>query len=161
MTLAKYRKLFFKLFGQRWGLELSPVSFNATGERYLDRYILYLGPINLRLHKFYRGDDLRAPHDHPWWFITFPFSTYYEQVEFIRLGRSGLDAKWVREPRVVKAFRFHYRPARYRHIVYGRFGRSLKQMRKPFWTFVIAGSVSNAWGFWPAPTTFVPWREWK
>lgn len=170
MTLNKYRKFFVKMFGQRWGLELSPVSFNSTGERYLDRYILYLGPVNLRLHKFYRGDDLRAPHDHPWWFITFPFKSYTEEVEFcgcfpslpptdlngcdIRTGYCNASR---RRNRHVGSFRFHYRPAKYRHIVIGRADGSTE----PFWTFVIAGSVSNRWGFWPKPDQFVPWREWK
>ena len=33
---------------------------------YLDRRMLWLGPIKIRIHTFYSGDDDSAPHDHPW-----------------------------------------------------------------------------------------------
>jgi len=48
---------------------------------YLERWIIWLG-FTIRLHKFHKGDDDRAFHDHPWWFITMPFSAYLERTPF-------------------------------------------------------------------------------
>src|SRR5580692_11012239 len=76
------RQWFIQWRGARWGFESSRVwgSYRDSAEPYLDRYILYFWPITLRLHRFWRGDDDRAPHDHPWWFITIPFTSYVEAV---------------------------------------------------------------------------------
>ena len=46
-------------------------------EAYLERWIIWCG-FTLRLHKFHKGDDDRAFHDHPWWFITLPLRSYTE-----------------------------------------------------------------------------------
>jgi len=154
---------FITIFGRRLGPEFSRVMLGA--ERYLDRYIVYLLGGTLRLHKFWRGDDQRAPHDHPWWFITFPFRSYLEEYwtpvsEWDGKGpyhSYDWRSDWVSRLRVVKAWRFHFRPAKFRHIVIGRADGS----KKPFWTLVISGGVSNAWGFWPKPDSFVPYKEWK
>jgi hypothetical protein len=149
----------------RFGFEYSRVGLGDTP--YLDRYILYVGTGTLRLHKFWRGDDMRAPHDHPWWFITFPFRTYTEIAEVCKYGggvpndQTGVPSDAVnlctqrcirRIERTVTAWRPHFRPALYRHIV--------KDAACPFWTFVITGGPSNSWGFWPRPERFVPHREW-
>jgi len=127
--------------GKAWfGLEHSLI---GDTEKYLERWIIYVGGGTLRLHKFWQGDDDRAPHDHPWWFVTFPLRSYEEIVV----------ENAVKIRRTVKAFRFHYRSAKFRHIVIGA--------GKPFYTFVITGTRTNAWGFWPGSETFIPWREWK
>jgi hypothetical protein len=132
----------FKPGKRWWGLEFSTVLHDDSP--YLQRWIVYLGGFTLRLHKFHRGDDDRAPHDHPWWFITFPFRSYEEVVP-----EGG-----VLMHRVVKAFRFHYRPATYQHIV------KMPPGAKPFFTFVISGQRSRGWGFWPSPTQFIDYKEW-
>jgi len=179
-----YKPWFITLFGRRIGFEYSRVGLGETP--YLDRYILYiLGP-TLRLHKFWRGDDDRAPHDHPWVFWTFPLRSYVETVEYCCEGEYGPHvpeetcmvtsrcingineqfawAKYpgwqdtiIRRDNIVPAFRISKRPAKYRHIVRGRADGS----DKPFWTFVVSGSVTNKWGFWPKAWKFVPWREWR
>lgn len=160
---ACYKPFFVTVRGRRFGFEYSRVGIAPPGLEevpYLDRYILYLGGLCVRLHKFWRGDDDRAPHDHPWNFWTFPLTSYVETVEepgwdgTLRPGQLCRHA-W-RHRNVVKAFRLHYRRAKYRHIVLGRADGS----KKPFWTFVITGKVVNKWGFWPQPNRFVPWREW-
>jgi hypothetical protein len=145
-----------ELFGRKFGVEYSRVDDGDTP--YLDRYILYFGGGTLRLHKFWRGDDPAAPHDHPWWFITIPFVSYVETVEEPEGYDLFCGVVWpaYRHERLVRAFRIHRRPARYRHIVRGRADGSMK----PFWTLVITGNRSNGWGFWPTPGRFVPWREW-
>ena len=145
-------------FNWRFGIERSTVYIR--GEKYLLRYIAYLGPIGLRLHKFYRGDDDRASHTHPWPFITFPFATYRE-----RRFKEGVE---IPGPFYVKAFRFHYRPSTHEHIVvnrvkideYAGFAAYTSDLR-PFWTFVITGPIVQTWGFYPKPGKFVPWQEYK
>ncbi len=150
--------------GWRWGIEKS--NLYIRGDHYMVRYIAYLGPIGLRLHKFMTGDDDSAPHTHPWAFITFPLHSYvealYEKGAFKRFN-------------VVKKFRFHYRPATHEHIVKGpmfSFGGPDVYYRgaplystapgfEPFWTIVIMGHKSNDWGFYPKPGKFVHWRDYK
>jgi hypothetical protein len=131
------------------------IHMRRTGERYMSRWLAYLTPArdwSLRLHKFWRGDDLRAPHDHPFDFWTFPLTSYVEDVY-----SRGLWPGWIIKRRTVKAFRWHYRPASFKHIVIGRAdGKTI-----PFFTICVARERERRWGFWTTPTTFVPWREYK
>jgi hypothetical protein len=152
----KFRKGYFEIAGMRFGYEFSRIGHN--GVPYLDRHILHIGGPSLRLHKFHRGDDDRAPHDHPWNFWTFPLATYVEQVPYrAKPTRYPSDDFWGYTENVVKAFRFHFRKAEYLHVVsYKR----AKNPEKPFWTFVVTGSVKRKWGFWPKPGKFVYWRDW-
>lgn len=113
---------------------------NYKGLPYLERYILWFGG-TIRLHKFYRSDDDRALHDHPWRFITFPFSTYQEYQE----RNFGEEQVLVD----VKRFRFHYRPANHKHRVV---------LDKPAWTFIVTGTHIREWGFWPKGK-FVHWSK--
>lgn len=145
------------IFGLRWGVESNRV--HVGGEPYVDRWICYLGWVNLRLHRFWRGDDLRAPHDHPWgWWVTFPFTGYWESINFMKVeapaGMKGMV--FYRNVNYVKPWRFHSRPGTYRHIVLA----SDKVVGKPWWTFVIAGRRTRLWGFYPREGGFVPWDQW-
>lgn len=119
---------------------------------YMERWIVWVGRLTLRLHKFYRGDDDSAPHDHPWWFITFPLKSYGEM--YWERESAGCASVWACKTRVVKAFRFHYRPATHRHFVI------LPGNLAPLYTLVIGGGHQRKWGFWPTPTNFVYWRDW-
>ena len=112
---------------------------NFKKEPYLERYILWFGG-TVRLHKFWRSDDDRALHDHPWWFITFPLATYHEWRE----DKNG-NSEYVE----VKRFRFHFRSATYKHQVV---------ISKPAWTFIISGGHIREWGFWPNGF-FIHWKE--
>lgn len=139
--------------GHWFGFERSRLV--VGGELYMDRWILYFGG-TLRLHKFYRGDDDRASHTHPWNFWTFPLTTYFERVY-----RHGVLVDSVN---AVKAFRLHYRPADYEHIVMGSFifeGCMPGEEPKPFYTIVISGPRTNSWGFYPQPGHFVYWRNYR
>jgi hypothetical protein len=143
---VQYKPLFAKVFGSRVGLEFSRVGLGTTP--YLDRYIAYVWLGTLRLHKFWRGDDDRAPHCHPFHFITIPMRSYRELVE------RPDGARYIN---IVRAFLPQFRRASYRHIVLGRLDGS----PKPFWTFVVASRPVRQWGFWPKFDVFVPWREWR
>jgi hypothetical protein len=135
--------LIFDVRRNRFGFEISTIWFRSS--RYMTRWILWFS-YGLRVHKFWRGDDDRAPHDHPFDFWTFPLRSYTEkywdpQAECFKL-------------RIVERFRWHYRPAEFRHIVIGR------KDRKYIWTIVFTCRFKRSWGFWPTPTTFVPAKEW-
>lgn len=135
------------------GLHHDLVSLAVTDERYMERWFVYLGRFTLRVHKFFRGDDDRAPHDHPFAFVTFPLVSYIEDVYLD--GGDEYGPKWIVERRVVKAWRPHFRPATYRHIVIGR----ADGKTTPFVTLVLTRYAQRRWGFWPSPGKFVPWRE--
>ena len=111
--------------GHRFGLTHDLVF--EDNRPYLERWIIWFG-FTLRLHKFHKGDDDRAFHDHPWWFITIPLRSYIESTP----DQSG---------RLVSRWRPHFRPAKHRHIV------SLIE-QQPVWTFIITGPKSQEWGFW-------------
>lgn len=139
-------------------------------EKYLERWFMYFLGFTIRLHKFYRGDDDRAPHDHPWAFITFPLTGYFEQV--FHDPEYDIAVPFIR---YVQSWRFHYRPSNYAHIVlgchftpaYGDRPRSFQTVW-PFYTIVLTSRKQRSWGFWPeidaGGTTgtvrrmFVPWR---
>lgn len=105
----------------------------------------------LRFHLFHRGDADPDCHDHPWGFWTFPLRSYVEevleervetrwvpnrpvQIGFDEDGRpefldyqtpsGGTEEKrtyFERRTQIVKAFRWHYRPATHKHRVLGAF----------------------------------------
>jgi len=108
------------------------------GEPYLERWILWFG-FTLRLHRFHKGDDDRAFHDHPWWFITLPLQTYLERTP---------DCDTV----YVTRWRPHFRPAAHRHIV------ALLQPQ-PVWTLIITGPKCKEWGFWDN-NRFIHHEQW-
>lgn len=161
-----YRTWYFTVWGRRFGFEFSRVYIGECP--YLDRYIAYIGGPTLRLHKFWRGDDLRAPHTHPWAFMTIPFCAYRERVFEPYVAWSEDHAQdpphvvsWNGRDeydRTVPAWRPSFRRADFQHIVLGR----ADGKTDPFWTLVITSSIVNReWGFWPDADTFVYWRDWK
>lgn len=127
-----------------YSLGLERTAIQVGNSPYLGRWILYVGGFTLRLHRFYRGDDARAPHDHPWSFWTFPLCRGYNEI---------VDRNGVLMHERVRGWRWHYRPSSYRHIVV--------DPPKPFYTLVVTGRKDRSWGFWPGSQTFVPWRQWE
>lgn len=145
----------FDLLGRRWGFDHSTAF--ADGEPYLERWIVYVNGWTLRLHKFFRGDDDRASHTHPWWFVTFPLTSYTEKV--FKQGR-------LHTTRTVRRWRFHYRPADFEHYVVKRFDKYQRdyvrnQLHgiKPWWTIVLTGPKQDSWGFYPEPGKFINWKD--
>ena len=109
-----------------------------NGEAYLERWIIWCG-ITLRVHKFHKGDDDRAFHDHPWWFVTLPLRSYLETTP----NRGQV---------IVRRFLPHYRPAAHQHIVHLQGG-------KPVWTLILTGAKSQEWGFWDG-ADFIHHEQW-
>lgn len=157
----------------------------------------------LRFHIFHRGDADPDCHDHPWGFWTFPLRPYMEEVLEQRIETrwvpdrpvlAGYDPNgepfWLdhhsaagghevkrtyyeRRTQVVKAFRWHYRPATHTHRVLGLAVQSPHTTVDNHWSFVVDGNVptivwrdhpSRAWGFvkerlgkwcWTPWTTYV------
>lgn len=156
----------YAVYAFNWRIGVEHSVLYIRGQRYMNRYIAYFGPFCLRLHKFFSGDDDRAPHTHPWPFLTFPFHSYVEA-----LYEEGVFKRF----NVVKKFRFHFRPAHHEHIVKGPMwtagfrdlyyeGAPLYSTEpgfEPFWTFVITSAKTNDWGFYPTPGKFVYWRDYK
>jgi hypothetical protein len=122
------------------------------GEPYLERWFVYLLGFTLRLHKFYRGDDDRAVHDHPWPFITFPFRGYWERV------REREDNQIVLN--YVHAWRFHRRPSRYQHWVIGPLLFDDGKQFPPCFTFVMTGRKDRSWGFYPGGE-YMYWQDYN
>lgn len=155
-------KIFIGINAGNWklGFEYAPI-VHKDGGPYMTRWVVYLLWVNLRLHQFFRGDYDRASHTHPWWFVTFPFTSYQEWV---------YEKGKVVGSRVVEAWRFHWRPSSFEHVV----KYPLKTTRtlhgwiktlhwtrstKPFWTFVIAGRPGQTWGFYTPDGKFHPYGD--
>ena len=107
----------------------------------------------LYLHIFNRGDHDRAPHDHPWAFLTFPLVGYTEEVwKLVDMLSGPIILMRQHTANSVKRFRFHYRPATYIHRV------NDPAAGKKIVTLVWHFRKSREWGFWP-DGTWVPWRD--
>lgn len=153
-------------FFGNYSMGLERTTVRIKGEPYLGRWILYVGGFTLRLHKFWKGDDARAPHDHPWGFATFPLCDGY--WEHVTNPNGDLVENWV------SGWHWNARPSSYQHIVL--------DPPVPFYTIVVTGRKDRSWGFWPAiglsqaistikagcvfwagkqHREFVPWREWE
>jgi hypothetical protein len=133
-------------FFGNYSLGLERTTILVGGEKYLGRWILYVAGFTLRLHRFFRGDDARAPHNHPWPFWTIPLCAGYEEMVDVA---DGGDWRW----RWVPGWRINYRPSGHRHFVL--------DPREPFYTIVVTGRKERSWGFWPDSKTFIPWRQWN
>lgn len=134
---------------------------------YMTRY--WLGPF--RIHIFYRGDADPDPHDHPWSFITFPLTSYVEEVTSYEPNEAG--EFYSKRLQIVPAFRFSFRRATHLHRVLGawsgaRFNDGVRQVRLPhvkpgkILTLVIVFGPKRAWGFLKdrdGQWCWIPWRD--
>jgi hypothetical protein len=131
----------------------------------------------LRFHIFFRGDQDPDCHDHPWGFWTFPLRPYIEEVLEERLEQvygghnTVLERTYFeRRTNLVRAFRWHYRPATYRHRVIGLAARPPLTTVDNHWrategtvpTIVWRDKPSRAWGFTKERNgiwCWVPWMD--
>lgn len=101
---------------------------------YMRRWVVDFGSFAIRLHRWQASDDVRAFHDHAWWFLTCVLWGSYEDV-----SPEGSD--------VLTVGSIRFRRASHKHTV---------KIRKPgTWTLLITGPVERRWGFW------VKGRLWK
>lgn len=142
---------------------------NCAREPYLTRwYLLRKKAIGIFLHRFHRGDEDRALHDHPWSFITIIlWRGYIEHAEGLCplcVGGVGYNVLApVKCPccggaeKVATAKRkwpgmICFRPAEWRHRV------ELVEGKAAF-TLVIRFKERRMWGFWET-TGFIAWNKW-
>ncbi len=92
---------------------------------YMERWVLDLKFRTIRLHHWFRGDDERHFHDHPWnfWVIVLKGS-YYD----VTPNGSTFMPRWS----------ISYRPALHKHMV----------KTDGAWTLLITGPVIRNWGFY-------------
>lgn len=99
-----------------------------------------------RFHIFYKADPLDCMHDHPWWFITFPFVSYVEEY---------LNGESV-ERRVVKSWRFHFTRASHTHRYLGKWsGRGTDTITGTVVTVCLTGKFRKMTVFYKGKTPIV------
>lgn len=94
---------------------------------YLRRWTLLLGLFSIRVHHFYRSDDARAFHDHPWWFVTLVL-------------KGGYTDRSDRGDDHLRPGSLRFRPAHHSHTVIVDPGG--------VWTIILTGPHRRRWGFW-------------
>ena len=109
---------------------------------YLIRWLLGHDRIgSIRLHLWRGSDDLRYPHDHPWWFMTVILLGGYDEITpNYRTGASG--------SRRLSAFSVHFRRHDHRHCV------SVPKGRRAL-TLLITGPKVHRFGFWLSERKFM------
>jgi hypothetical protein len=128
---------------------------------------------SLRIHEFLPNADDRDVHDHPWWFLTFVVTGYYDDmkqcVDCEGLGQEEhsshtldggvvdfaltcetCDGTGVVLNERMDRGKLRYRPASHAHRT--RVGP------RGCTTLVVTGPVTRSWGFWLGHT-WSPWRK--
>lgn len=107
---------------------------------YARRWVLDLGVGSVRVHQWYRSDDKRSPHSHPWWFVTLVLKGSYEDWGYPGRTLSGVPRL---DNKVVDRLRrgsVRYRPAHHVH--------SVSVPPHGCWTLLVTGPEKERWGFW-------------
>jgi hypothetical protein len=122
---------------------------NCAREPYLKRWYLFrCRALGIFLHRFFRSDEERALHDHPWSFITVilwrGYIEHCEQQCAVCGYHQVAKRRW--------PLTIHFRHAEWRHRVELIGG-------KPSWTLVFRFRERRDWGFWE-PNGFVRWNHW-
>lgn len=100
---------------------------------YMRRWVFILFGFGIRFHRWYRSDDKRFFHDHPWWFLTLVIQGSYTDWSLNReTGAVTTDHLSVGSIR--------FRPSSHLHCVDVPVGGST--------TIVISGPHCRNWGFW-------------
>ena len=94
---------------------------------YARRWVFLFFDYGIRIHQWYRSDDKRHFHDHPWWFITMVLKGGYTDVS--PDGRDTLRFGSIR-----------FRKAEHRHYV--------DVPKHGALTILFTGRPIRKWGFW-------------
>lgn len=134
-------------------LKFQDIRDEETGELYLRRFFINptrknQGYSRIYLHKFYRGDQDRHPHDHPWGFTSLILKGGYHEETPCGCSWGGcVKLKWYRPLSLLR------RPATWRHRVVIAEGHTA-------WTLVFTGPKERSWGFF-TEKGFCPWRSYS
>ena len=96
----------------------------------------------LLLHHIWRPDCDRAPHDHPWWFVSLVLKGWYLEN---RYNADGYFTHQVRRRR----FSIGFRRSTDLH--------DIREVSPNLWTLVLVGPKCREWGF----MTNDGWVHWK
>jgi hypothetical protein len=104
-------------------------------------YIIPRNPwLNIYLHQFWKSDDDRALHDHPWWNLSFILKGgYWEHLPTYKIWR--------------KPFKFYFRKAVIAHRI-----EIEDHSKGSIWSLFITGSWKRPWGF-HCPKGWVYWKD--
>ena len=102
------------------------------------------------LHKFLRSDDDRAPHDHPWWFISILLKGEYVEHRWYGTQDEPDESLLRSAPSIA------FRPLSTKHRVELLGGADCGV--QTCWTLIITGSPVRKWGFW-CRDRFIPSRQ--
>lgn len=97
------------------------------------------------IHHIFRSDEDRAPHNHPWRFLTIMLAGRYVEHFYTYHGDHRHS---VVTYNFMRFGRWLYRRATDTHRVF---------MDRPCWTLVFVGKTTQRWGFW----TDKGWVYWK
>ena len=93
---------------------------------YIERWVFETKLFSIRLHHWFKSDDLRHPHDHAWNFVT------------IVLKGTITDRAYGKDD-FRKRFSIRRYSAEHQHSVV---------VDKPAWTLLFTGPEIRTWGFW-------------
>lgn len=123
---------------------------------YMRRWAVVAGLFSIRVHHFYRSDDERAFHDHPWWFVTLVVKGGYTDVSGDTI--SLCSRCFPNEPPDQNCYICHgerHYIERLDHLRLGsiRFRRAKHQHTVRTdpggaWTVLVTGPNIRTWGFW-------------
>lgn len=104
--------------------------------------------LNIYLHNIRFDDDDRAPHDHPWFSISFPIKG--------QLTEHRPD----KAPRILRRFRPYIRRAKALHrLEVGSDRHDPEALPQDVWTIFITGPKVRDWGFLCPQSLWVPWQD--
>jgi hypothetical protein len=118
----------FKSFQFRWN---EPLGLSHCP--YMRRYVLILFGFGLRLHVWYRSDDKRYLHNHPWNFITFVLKGSYKDFSSVAPHQVVIEDH-------LKQFSLRWRKAEHLHYVEVPKGGCI--------TLLFTMPPKQKWGFW-------------
>lgn len=103
---------------------------------------IWVGPFHLNI--FIAPDPGEAMHDHPWWFVSFPFVSYVEDY---------LDADGTIKRQVIPRFRFNHQPKTHTHRILGAWSGEYRDGVPTTgpgiaWTLAYMGPVEREFSYW-------------
>lgn len=127
-----------KAFQIRWD--------EALGEPncpYMRRWVFLFFGFGVRIHRWYRSDDKRFFHNHPFWFWTFVLKGSYTDVSL------NVDTNHIKRDNL-KLFNIRFRKAVHLHYVEVPKGGTI--------TILFTGRKTQNWGFWVKDRIMRPLR---